>query len=207
MIRLLMVLTGVLGLAACTGASDLNEPPVPLGNFSLEHNIVVAPKVETTATVSREVTQKELTDAVQLAIAERFDRYEGSKKYHFGVSIEGYVLAKPGVPVLLAPKSAMILRITVWDDAQGKKLNEEPEQLTILETLDGDSIIGTGWTQTKDTQLRNLSRNAAQAIENYIVKQNAELGWFKDEVGETGAVIGGTDSTVTTLKSEALSEE
>lgn len=210
MIRLMMLLTGVLALAACTGASDLKEPPVPLGNFSLGHNVVVAPKVETTATVSREVTQEELTDAVKLAIAERFDRYDGAKKYHFGVSIEGYILAKPGVPVLLAPKSAMILRITVWDDAQGKKLTNEPEQLTVLETLDGDSLIGTGWTQTKDTQLRNLSRNAAQAIENYVVKQNAELGWFKDSDGETGATgpsAVGAQSSVTTLRSDVISDE
>lgn len=205
-----MLLTGVLALAACTGASDLKEPPVPLGNFSLGHNVVVAPKVETTATVSREVTQEELTDAVKLAIAERFDRYDGSKKYHFGVSIEGYILAKPGVPVLLAPKSAMILRITVWDDAQGKKLTDEPEQLTVLETLDGDSLIGTGWTQTKDTQLRNLSRNAAQAIENYVVKQNAELGWFKDGNDETGATrpsAVGAQSNVTTLRSDVIADE
>ncbi|MFK7879353.1 hypothetical protein [Roseobacter sp.] len=181
MIRLFVVLASLLGLVACTGPSDLNDPPVPLGNFSLGHNVVVAPKVETTSTVSREVSKEQLTDAMKLAIAERFDRYDGSKKYHFGVSVEGYILAKPGVPVVLAPKSGMILRVTVWDDAKGIKLNSEPAQLTVLETLDGESIIGTGWTQTKEKQLRNLSRNAAQAIENYVVAQNAELGWFKDQ--------------------------
>ncbi|WP_338469196.1 hypothetical protein ROLI_032800 [Roseobacter fucihabitans] len=181
MIRLFLVLTGFIGLVACSGASDLNEPPVPLGDFSLGHNIVVAPKVATTATVSREVSKEELTDALTLAIAERFERYKGSRTYHFGVSVEGYILAKPGVPVVLAPKSAMIIRVTVWDDALGKKMNAEPEQLTVLETLDGDSIIGSGWTQTKETQLRNLSRNAAQSIENYLIKQSAEQGWFSDQ--------------------------
>lgn len=210
MIRQFTVLASLLLLGACTGARDLDEPPVPLGNFSLGHNVVVAPKVQTTATVSRQVTQEELTDAVKLAIAERFDRYDGSKDYHFGVSIEGYVLAKPGVPVVLAPKSAMILRITVWDDAQGKKLNPEPAQLTVLETLDGDSLIGTGWTQTKETQLRNLSRNAAQAIENYVAKQNAEQGWFADEanVSATGAPeSAGASSTVTPLVGAVISPE
>lgn len=154
---------------------------VPLGNFSLGHNVVVAPKVQTTATVSREVPKEQLTDALQSAIAERFDRYEGAKDYHFGVSIEGYVLAKRGVPVVAAPKSAMIIRLTVWDDAQGVKLNEEPEQLTVLETLDGASIVGTGWSQSAETQLLNLSRNTAQAIEDYLVKKNTEEGWFQDE--------------------------
>ncbi|WP_299501996.1 hypothetical protein [uncultured Roseobacter sp.] len=206
MLRQIIVLTGAFGLVACTGAKDLNEPPVPLGNFSLGHNVVVAPKVETTATVSREVTKEELTDAVKLAIAERFDRYDGSKDYHFGVSVEGYVLAKPGVPVVLAPKSGMILRVTVWDDALGKKLNEEPEQLTVLETLDGDSIIGTGWTQTKETQLRNLSRNAAQAIENFIVKKNAEEGWFMDAALD-GAVQNDASTDGQSLPSDATLAE
>ncbi len=172
-----------LALAACTGAKDLDAPLVPLGNFSLGHNVVVAPKVQTTATVSREVPKEGLIASLQSAIAERFDRYEGTKDYHFGVSIEGYVLAKRGVPVVAAPKSAMIIRLTVWDDARGVKLNEEPEQLTVLETLDGESIVGTGWSQSAETQLLNLSRNTAQAIENYLVKMKAEEGWFEDVPG------------------------
>ncbi|GFE50957.1 hypothetical protein So717_27100 [Roseobacter cerasinus] len=170
-----------LSLAACTGARDLDAPMVPLGDFSLGHNVVVAPKVQTTATVSREVPKEQLTEALKSAIAERFDRYEGPNDYHFGVSIEGYVLAKRGVPVVAAPKSAMIIRLTVWDDARGAKLNEEPVQLTVLEQLDGASIVGTGWSQSAETQLMNLSRNAAQAIEDYLVKQNAKEGWFVDD--------------------------
>lgn len=179
MIRRTLILLAGLSLAACTGARDLDAPMVPLGDFSLGHNVVVAPKVQTTATVSREVSKEQLTEALKSAIAERFDRYEGPKDYHFGVSIEGYVLGKRGVPVVAAPKSAMIIRLTVWDDARGAKLNEEPVQLTVLEQLDGASIVGTGWSQSAETQLMNLSRNAAQAIEDYLVKQNAEKGWFE----------------------------
>ncbi|WP_299780986.1 hypothetical protein [uncultured Roseobacter sp.] len=183
MIRRIGLLMAGLALAACTGAKDLDAPLVPLGDFSLGHNVVVAPKVQTTAAVSREVPKEELVASLQSAIAERFDRYEGTKDYHFGVSIEGYVLAKRGVPVVAAPKSAMIIRLTVWDDARGVKLNEEPEQLTVLETLDGESIVGTGWSQSAETQLLNLSRNTAQAIENYLVKMKAEEGWFQDVPG------------------------
>lgn len=178
MIRRMALLVAGLTLAACTGAQDLDQPMVPLGDFSLGHNVVVAPKVQTTATVSREVPKEQLTQALQDAIAERFDRYEGPKDYHFGVSIEGYVLAKRGLPVVAAPKSAMIIRLTVWDDAKGIKLNEEAEQFTVLETLDGASVVGTGWSQSAETQLLNLSRNAAQVIENYLVKKNEEEGWF-----------------------------
>lgn len=200
-----LLMAGLM-LAACTGAKDLDAPIVPLGNFSLGHNVVVAPKVETAATVSRTVTEEELTDALKLAIAERFDRYDGDKKYHFGVSIEGYILAKPGVPLLLSPPSAMIVRITVWDDALGKKLNSKPEQLTVLETLDGDSIVGSGWTQTKEAQLRKLSRNAAQMIENYIAKKNAEEGWFEDQPDASPAEIAAASPGVIKEKLAAEAE-
>ncbi|WP_299970956.1 hypothetical protein [uncultured Roseobacter sp.] len=184
MIRSLAMLVVAGMLAACTGAGDLTAPKVPLGDFSLGHNIVVAPKAQTVA-AGREVPKEQLTQALQDAIAERFDRYDGEKDYHFGVSIEGYLLAKRGIPILFSPKSALIIRLTVWDDAQGKKLNEPPEQFTVLEALDGESIVGTGWSQSPETQLQNLSRNAAQVIENYLVKKNAEEGWF----GNTPAVL------------------
>ncbi|MEP2470953.1 MULTISPECIES: hypothetical protein [Roseobacteraceae] len=180
MIRRIVMLLAGLALTACTGAQDLDAPIVPLGNFSLAHNIVVAPKAQTVA-AGREVPKEQLTEALQSAIAERFDRYDGAKDYHFGVSIEGYLLARRGIPILFSPKSALIIRLTVWDDAKGKKLNAEPEQFTVLEALNGESIVGTGWSQSADAQLENLSRNAAQVIENYLVQKNAENGWFEDQ--------------------------
>ncbi len=168
-------------LAACTYEDDLDTPPVNLGNFRLEHNVVVAPFVATATSVSRTATEEELTTALKEAIAKRFDRYDGSKRYHLGVSIEGYVLARAGIPVVAAPKSAMIIRVTVWDDAQGKKLNEPPEQMTILENLDGESLIGTGWTQSAEKQLNGLARNAAKAIEEFLLRENIQKGWFMEE--------------------------
>ncbi|SFG12242.1 hypothetical protein SAMN05443635_1082 [Roseobacter denitrificans OCh 114] len=182
-----MVIALVL-LAACTYPEDLNDPPVDLGNFRLEHNIVVAPLAETSTAISRSVTEEQLTTALRDAIAARFDRYEGSKRYHLGVSIEGYILARAGVPVVAAPKSAMIIRVTVWDDAQAKKLNVPPEQMTILENIDGESLIGTGWTQSAEKQLEGLARNAAKSIENFLVRENEDKGWFKDD-GAQGDVV------------------
>ncbi|MEL7093573.1 MAG: hypothetical protein AAFN94_17740 [Pseudomonadota bacterium] len=178
MMRLTAVLMLVLGLAACSGAADLNEPPVPLGNFSLTHNVVVAPKAQK-GPFSRDATEDELTDAVRAAIAERFDRYNGSKRYHFGVSVEGYVLAVPGVPLVLSPKSALILKLTVWDDAAGGKLNEEPKQITVLESIGSGTLIGSGYTLSAEEQLKQLSQNAAKSIERYLVAQMKEEGWFE----------------------------
>ncbi|MFK7763384.1 MAG: hypothetical protein AB8B62_08990 [Roseobacter sp.] len=176
-----LILIAFAALSACTYESDLDAPPVDLGNFMLEHNVVVAPFVATASSLSREATEEELTTAVQDAIAARFDRYEGERRYHLGVSIEGYVLARAGIPVVAAPKSAMIIRVTVWDDEKASKLNDPPEQMTILENLDGESLIGTGWTQSAQKQLDGLARNAAKAIEEFLVKENIQKGWFMEE--------------------------
>ena len=35
----------MLSVAACNGASDLQKAAVPLGDFKLGHNIVVAPRL------------------------------------------------------------------------------------------------------------------------------------------------------------------
>ncbi|MFT6089797.1 hypothetical protein [Sulfitobacter sp.] len=177
MFRVLAILMTVTFVAACNGASDLNKAPVPLGDFNLYHNIVVAPKVQKLP-ISREVSEEVLTTAVKDAIAERFDRYDGARNYHFGVSVEGYVLAPPGIPLVLAPKSVMILKLTVWDDAAGKKLTDKPYQITVFESFDQGPIVGSGYTKTAEEQLKNLSQNAAKSIENYLVKQNDAEGWF-----------------------------
>ncbi|WP_278424371.1 MULTISPECIES: hypothetical protein [Sulfitobacter] len=178
MVRILSALISIVVLSACNGASDLDKPAVPLGDFNLYHNIVVAPKVQKLP-ISREVSEEVLTTAVKDAIAERFDRYEGARNYHFGVSVEGYVLAPPGIPLVLAPKSIMILNLTVWDDAAGQKLTDEPHQITVFESLDQGPIVGSGYTKTAEEQLKNLSQNAAKSIENYLVKQNKAEGWFE----------------------------
>ena len=87
-------------------------------------------------------------------------------------------MAQPGVPLVFAPKSILILNLTVWDDAKNKKLNPEPHQITVFESLDQGPVVGSGYTKSAEEQLKNLSQNAAKSIENYLVKQNREEGWF-----------------------------
>lgn len=177
MIRFLSLICVAAFLSACNGAADLNKPPVPLGDFNLVHNIAVAPKA-VKGPLSRELPKDQLTKAVTDAVAERFDRYDGARNYHFGISIEGYVLAQPGIPLVFAPKSILILNLTVWDDAKNMKLNEKPYQVTVLESLDQGPFIGSGYTKSAEEQLKNLSQNAAKAIETYVVTQNRKHGWF-----------------------------
>lgn len=174
-----LLVAGVL--AACNGAADLDEAAVPLGDFNLVHNIVVAPKVQKVP-LSRELPVETMTTMLQEAVAERFDRYDGERGYHFGISIESYFLAPPGVPVVAAPKSAMIIRISVWDDAKAKKLTSKAHQITVIESFDQGPLVGSGYTKNAEEQFKNLSQNAVKQIETFLVTKNREEGWFNDGV-------------------------
>ncbi|MBY6164991.1 hypothetical protein KUW14_03935 [Pseudooceanicola nitratireducens] len=160
--------------AACTDVSDLQEAPADLGQFRLGHNVVVASKMRQAA-LSRDATEEEWVAALQAAVEERFGRYEGERLYHLGISVEGFSIAPPGVPLVASPKSVLIIRATLWDDALGRKLNEEAKQFTVFETFSGSTIVGSGLTQTKEEQIQNLSRSAAKLVQNWML-QNPE--WF-----------------------------
>lgn len=179
MIRLIALL-GVSLLAACAGSNDLDGELPYMGNFQLGHNVVVAPNL-TRGPASREASKEEWIEAMTQAITDRLGRHEGTKLYHLGVSVEGYVLAVPGVPLVASPKSALIINVTAWDDAAGRKLNEKPHLITVMESISGPTIFGSGLTQSKEVQMANLSRNAAKLIENWLNRQNDELGWFEDD--------------------------
>jgi hypothetical protein len=192
MIRIIAVLMSVVMLAACNGANDLNDAPVGLGDFNLYHNVVVAPKVKKLP-ASRKLPTEEMIVALKAAVAERFDRYEGARNYHFGISIESYFLAPPGIPIVAAPKSAMIINLTVWDDAKNKKLTPKPHQITVIESLDQGPFVGSGYTKSAEEQFKNLSQNAVKQIENFLVKKNKEEGWFN---GSSTDVVEGATATV-----------
>lgn len=182
MTRVFALLMSIALLAACNGARDLGDAPVPLGDFSLVHNLAVASKA-VKGPLSREVSEEVLVKALTDATSERFGRYQGARRYHFGMSVEGYVLAQPGIPIVFAPKSILIINLTVWDDAKNLKLTPKPHQITVLESFDQGPLVGSGYTKSAEEQLKNLSQNAAKQIENFLVKQNKENGWF-DGVAE-----------------------
>lgn len=181
MLRVLTLLAGLSLMAACAPSTmTVTEPPEDLGDFKLGHNIVVAPKMAK-GPVSREATEEEWTTALTQALAERFERYDGEELYHFGISVEGYLLAPPGVPLVYTPKSALIINVTIWDDAAGRKLNDEPHQMTIFESTDAESyVLGSGHSRTKEEQIALLSFNAARLIEQWLAEQHEDHGWFTD---------------------------
>ncbi|MGY9049059.1 hypothetical protein P775_05245 [Puniceibacterium antarcticum] len=178
MSRLLLCLVLALGLSACAdGARNLKKPVEPIGNFKLGHAIVVAPNI-VEGPASRDATADDWIAGVDAALEQRFRRYEGDKFYHLGVSVEGFVLAVPGVPLVFNPKSVVIVKVTVFDDAARGKMNDTPEQITALEAVSGKTIIGSGVTQSKEEQMKLLSDNVALQIENWMRKMQREEGWF-----------------------------
>jgi len=189
MIRKFAALALMALVVACTDASDLNDAPADLGDFRLGHNVVVASKMRQAA-LSREASEEEWVASLTDAIDERFGRYEGDRLYHLGISVEGFSIAPPGVPLVASPKSILIIRATVWDDALGKKLTDEPKQFTVFESLSGETLVGSGLTQSKEQQMQNLSRNAAKLIQNWML-QNPE--WFpgigQAEAAQTAEVV------------------
>lgn len=161
-----------LGLSACTTFEPEDLPP--LGDFRLGHNVVLAQGV-TKGPFSRDAEPEELTEALAEAIEDRLLGYDGDGLYHLGISIGGYVLALPGVPVVYSPKSVMIFDVTVYDNDTGEKLNEEPYRITAFEGLENTSILGSGLVRSKTEQLDNLVNDAARQLHQWL-QDNPD--WF-----------------------------
>ncbi len=185
-------------VAACGTTADLDEPPVPLGDFRLGHSVVLA-RDPVIGPASRTASREAWETGLDAAIEERFRRYEGERFYHFAVTVDGYVLALPGVPIVFSPNSALIVSVTVWDDATGEKLNEEPFRVTVTEAPTGESLLlGSGLSNSKDEQLRNLSVSAAKQLERELVRRHREEGWFGGVAGQvTGMSEGAPEAPPT----------
>lgn len=176
MSRFLIAIALLVGVSACNKFEDLDTVPQPMGRFLLGHNIVVVDDPEL-GPLSRKASDEEWKASVEEAINERFSRYDGDKYYHIAIKVEGYMLALPGVPLVASPKSALIIGVTIWDDENGVKLNEEPKVMTVFERLSGETFISSGLTQTKEQQMVNLSRNAASMIHKWMLESPE---WFGD---------------------------
>jgi hypothetical protein len=161
-------------LAACD-AKDMGEPPRPMGNFAMGLNVVV-PETAQTIAISRKADPDEWKTVMTDAMQERFGRYQGDKLFDFGISIDGYMLAPPGVPLVASPRSALIITVTVWDDAKKELLVKGGKRITVMEGMSGESIVGSGWTQNKHAQMKKLARNAAKAVQEYMLDHPEWLG-------------------------------
>lgn len=171
-------------LAGCA-RNDLAEPPVPLGDFALGLNIVVTDKTEKVP-ISRTASGEEWQAAMKKAVDDRFGRYQGTRLFNIGISVDGYALAPPGIPVVAAPKSVLVITANVWDDAAQQKLNVEGKQITVFEGLSGETVIGTGITRNKQQQMDALAYNAVKRVEDWFL-ENPEWFGLPPRVGPTPA--------------------
>jgi hypothetical protein len=167
----------VIALLGACATEDLSAPPPPIGDFDLGFNIVVARDPQQVGP-SRTATPAEWEAVMKAEIEKRIGRYNGNKLYHLGVNVDGYALAYPGIPVLLNPKSVLVVSVNVWDDTAQRRINAEPKQITVFEPFSGETLIGSGLTQTKETQMQNLAANAARKINDWLAENKA---WFTPE--------------------------
>jgi len=165
----LLAVCTIFALSACDPTNDLEDPPVDLGEFKLGYNIVVVPDPQLLPG-SRSATDDEWVTALTAAIDARFGRYEGSRLYHFGISVDAYNLAAIDVPGIPTPKSALGITATVWDDEKAAKLNENAKVITVV-----GIFSGAGIQPTKQEQLDNLSALAAKSVEKWLLENR---DWF-----------------------------
>lgn len=172
-------ITALMGLfaalAACSAPARVDAPRVPMGDFRLGHNVVVVSEPEILP-FSREASDEEWKEMMTAAMEQRFGGYEGDRLYHIGVKVEGYALAVPGVPVLFTPKSALVLVVNIWDDAEEKKLNAEPKTFTVFESLSAETMVSSGLTQNKKEQMTTLTQNGAKMIQDWILENPEWIG-------------------------------
>lgn len=180
--RSLYFLPLALGLLACSPTTDMEGEVVALGDFKLGHLVARTTDEMTKGPFSRDASNEEWSAALDVAFKNRFARYSGDEIYHLGVTAEAYVLAQPGIPVVAAPKSILIFNVVVIENSTRSVLTPEGHQLTVIETLGGQSLLGTGFTMTKEEQLANLAEEAARAAEKWLRTQD----WFTD--GKAGVI-------------------
>lgn len=161
-------------LAGCAAPDPLEEELPPMGDFALGYNIVVADNMQQVPP-SRDASAEEWIAVMSEEIDRRFGAYDGARLYHIALSIDAYALAPPGIPVVLAPKSVLVISANVWDDALGVKLHEEPNQITIFEGTSPETVLGSGFSRDATEQMRILARNAAKRVQAWML-ENPQ--WF-----------------------------
>ena len=207
--RALAGLIGLVLLSACSVPDPSTQALVPMGDFALGTNAVVAvdPKK---GPLSRSVDVEEFKAILEDEMERRFRRYEGDRVFHMGTAIEGYVVAAPGIPLVLSPKSILIVRFTLYADELGPdgkpvKLNPETKLVTVFESFGAGAIVGSGYTQSPEEQMRMLSRNAARAIQRYMLENPEWFGMTEAEAERSTRMLGSrsTDEAA----AEAAAEE
>jgi len=174
--RIFALLTSLVLLSAC-GETQLNEAPEDLGDFSMRVSFVYTDKARQWP-LSRDAEPSEWNAPIEKALEARLGRYEGAGQYDVAITLEGYLLATGGIPVLVNPKSAAVVNVFVYDVSTKSYLIKK-HQMEIFESTTGESaILGSGYSRTKEEQIDGLALNIVDALEEYMAEQHKEHGWF-----------------------------
>lgn len=176
MIRILTLLAGLFALTACS-PTLVDEPPEKMGAFKLRVNYVFADKA-VKGPVSRDATPQEWVSAIENAVDIRLGRYEGAQEYDLGISLEGYMLAPEGVPVVYNPKSTAVVRVTVYDVGQKKYLAKAMQMQVLEDTTSQSAFVGSGHARTKEEQMSGLALKIADRVEEWLAEEHKDNGWF-----------------------------
>ncbi len=176
MIRRAFLVASMAALLGCA-QTQIDEAPEDLGEFKLRVNYAFADKA-VQGPVSRDATPDEWTAAIENAVDIRLGRYQGSQEYDIGISVEGFMLAPPGVPILLSPRSTAIVLVNVYD-VERKEFLAKAHQIQVLEDTSGQSaVVGSGYIRDKEEQMSGLSLNVADKVEEWLAAQHKAEGWF-----------------------------
>ena len=178
MLRLSIIAAVLAALAACAPlGNDDRVPPRDLGDFRLGNVVVVAPEVQKSR-FSSVFTNAEIVEIVGDAVTARFAGQDGTRSTHLTVGLESVVLAQPNDPVFSEPRSVLAFHVTAWDAATGARLNPRPQRITVFDVSWRSSVLGEGLVATTPQQLRSLGDEAAEAIEEFLLRGMARDGWF-----------------------------
>ncbi|KPD13186.1 hypothetical protein [Phaeobacter sp. 11ANDIMAR09] len=176
MIRILALLASLVLLAACD-ETQLNEAKEDLGDFNMRVSFVYTDKALQWP-LSRAAETSEWNEPIERALEARLGRYNGAGKYDVAITLEGFLLATGGIPVLVNPKSAAVVNVFVYDVTTKTYLLKE-HQMKIFEDTTGESaIFGSGYSRTKAEQIDGLALKIVDGLEEYMAAQHAEKGWF-----------------------------
>ncbi len=184
MFRIFAFLAAMLVLLTACGETTLNEAPEDLGDFNMRVSFVYTDKALQWP-LSRAAETSEWNEPIERAVEARLGRYNGSGKYDVPITLEGFLLATGGIPVLVNPNSAAVVNVFVYD-VSGKTFLAEKVQMEIFEDTTGESaLVGSGHSRTKAEQIDGLALNIADKIEEYIAEKHLEEGWFAPREAET----------------------
>lgn len=168
-----LALGGMAALAGCSAKDPLGARPTELGAFQLVSPIVVTDSMKKIPP-SRDATGAEWEAALTDELRRRFGRQQGGRDYYIAIAVDGYSLAPPGIPIVLAPKSILVVTANLWTAAPQEKVLG-PTQLSVFEGADG-LVLGTGLIKDAEAQRVTLARNMARRIERWMLESPEVLG-------------------------------